>query len=111
MLGHYLAVRRFGDARVDLWTRRIEGVLFCLILGIMIAFSGLQVVLRNFFHTGVLWVDPLVRTLVLWLAVLGALTATSYARHLHIDVVHRSLPPAIGRRVTRVLSVFAAACC
>ena len=108
---HALILRRLGAERLEAWTGRIEGTLFCLVLGAMILLSALQVLLRNYFHGGVIWIDPLVRTLVLWLAFLGALTATSHARHLHIDVLHRSLPPVLGRRVTRVLSLGASVCC
>jgi TRAP-type C4-dicarboxylate transport system permease small subunit len=108
---HALLLRRFGAARVDRWTRWTEGALFSLLLGAMLLFSFLQVILRNFFHKGILWFDPLVRTLVLWVAFLGAMVATSNARHLHIDVVRRAMSEATSRRAGRVLSVIAAVCC
>ncbi len=108
---HGVAVLRFGPERVRIWGTRIEGSLFCLFLAAMIFLSGLQIVLRNLFHGGVLWIDPFVRILVLWVAFLGALTATSHTRHLHIDVVRRALKPEIGIPLDRVLAVVAAACC
>jgi TRAP-type C4-dicarboxylate transport system permease small subunit len=111
LLLHALALRRVGPERLDRFTQAVEGILFCLVLATMLVISGIQIVLRNFFHSGILWGDPLVRTLVLWLAFLGAATATSRARHLHIDVLQRSFPPAVGRRVRRVLSLAAAFCC
>ncbi|MBD3163147.1 MAG: TRAP transporter small permease subunit, partial [Candidatus Eisenbacteria bacterium] len=58
----------------------------------MILLSGLQVVLRNFFQIGLLWIDPLVRTLLLWVAFLGAFAAAGRARHIRIDVLGRLLP-------------------
>lgn len=106
-----LVTRLLGGDRYDRWTGILEGTIFCLFLGVMLAISGLQVIMRNFFRTGVLWFDPLVRTLVLWVAFLGALTATSHARHLHIDVLRRSLPEKIRRPVSRALSTLAAVCC
>jgi TRAP-type C4-dicarboxylate transport system permease small subunit len=108
---HALLVRRFGAERFDSWTRQVEGALFCVFLAVMLGISGLQVILRNFFRSGVLWFDPLVRSLVLWVAFLGAMTATSHARHLHIDVLHRALPAGFARPVSRLLSVASAACC
>jgi TRAP-type C4-dicarboxylate transport system permease small subunit len=108
---HALLLRRLGAERLDRWTQAIEGALFCLVLAVMLVIAGIQIVLRNFFHSGILWGDPVVRTLVLWLAFLGAATATSRARHLHIDVLQRSFPAAVGRRVRRVLSLGAAVCC
>ena len=108
---HALLVRRYGSERFDRVTRGIEGTLFVFLLAGMLILSSLQVILRNLFHGGIIWLDPMTRTLVLWVAFLGALAATSHARHLHIDVVHRMLPAAIARRVGRLLSTFAAVIC
>jgi TRAP-type C4-dicarboxylate transport system permease small subunit len=108
---HLLLTRRFGSERFDRWTRWTEGILFCIFLAIMLTISGLQVVMRNFFRSGLLWFDPLVRTLVLWVAFFGALTATSHGRHLHIDVLHRALPKRISGPIGRALSIFSAVCC
>jgi len=108
---HAVFLRVLGESRVDRWTRNVEGLLFCFLLAVMLALSALQVFLRNLFHTGILWIDPLVRTLVLWIGFLGALTATSRARHLHIDILHRLLPPGVGVPVSRVLSLVSAVCC
>jgi len=108
---HGIAVLRFGAERVGAWSSRIEGLIFCFFLAVMILLSGLQIALRNLFHGGVLWIDPFVRILVLWVAFLGALAATSHGRHLHIDVIRRLLRPEIGIPVDRVLAVGAAVCC
>lgn len=111
LLLHVILVRRFGAGRVDRWTRTVEGSLFALFLIAMIVPSFLQVILRNFFHKGWVWLDPFVRTLVLWVAFLGAMVATSNARHLHVDVVRRLLPPRASLVVGRVLSTFCAVIC
>jgi len=108
---HAVFVRILGAERFDRATRQIEGAFFCAFLAVMLGISGFQVIMRNLFRSGVLWFDPLVRTLVLWVAFLGAMTATSQARHLHIDVLHRAMPPRIARPVSRILSVFSAICC
>jgi TRAP-type C4-dicarboxylate transport system permease small subunit len=111
LLIHALLQSRLGAERLDHWTRRIEGALFTVLIAAMLLLSGLQVVLRNFFHGGLIWIDPVVRSLVLWVAFIGAMTATSQARHLHIDVLPRVLPPGLSRFVGRVLSVVSAVCC
>jgi len=108
---HLLAHRRFGEPALHRWTRIVEGTIFSIIVGSMLLLSALQVVLRNVFHSGVLWFDPLVRILILWLAFFGAAAATSQARHLHIDVVQRVLPPDSARRLRRALSLMAALVC
>ena len=42
----------------------------------MLAIALMQIVLRNFFDSGVLWAETFSRVLVLWLAMLGAMVAT-----------------------------------
>ncbi len=66
-----------------------------LLLGTLIVLGGLQIVLRNFFHGGLLWADPLMRHIVLWLGCLGAALATTSARHINIDIFSRLLPDNI----------------
>jgi C4-dicarboxylate transporter DctQ subunit len=67
------------------------GVISVLLLALV--FLGcMQIVLRNFFHSGVLWADPLMRHLVLWLGCLGAALATTRVRHINIDVFSRLVP-------------------
>jgi len=59
----------------ECWEARVgtaeQVVLTILILG-MIALSMAQIVLRNFFHTGLIWIEPLLRHLVLWIGFTGA---------------------------------------
>ena len=58
-----------------------------LILMILVAFS--QIVLRNFFATGIDWGDALVRYLVVWVAFIGAAIATKEGKHINIDILSR----------------------
>jgi TRAP-type C4-dicarboxylate transport system permease small subunit len=108
---HAVLLRNVGGPRLETWTQRFERTLFTLVLAAMLVLSLLQVVLRNFLHEGMLWIDPLVRTLVLWVAFLGALTATSQARHLHVDVMARVLPDRVATRIGRFLALVSASCC
>ncbi len=79
---------------------RIEDSLLAGLLGAMILLAGLQILLRNFFDAGLLWIDPLLRILVLWLGLLGAAVATRRDRHIRIDL----LPQRLGRSAERWLS-------
>jgi TRAP-type C4-dicarboxylate transport system permease small subunit len=63
-----------------------------LLLFSLIFLGCLQIVLRNFFHRGIIWADPLMRHTVLWLGCLGAALATSKMRHINIDIFTRFLP-------------------
>lgn len=66
--------------------------LITLFLATLVFFGGLQIILRNFFHKGIVWADPLMRHIVLWLGCLGGVMATSRMRHINIDILTRALP-------------------
>jgi TRAP-type C4-dicarboxylate transport system permease small subunit len=78
--------------QVDAVIDRIEQTLVFILLSIMILIALLQIVLRNFFATGLTWGDPLVRNLVLWVGFIGATIATREGRHISIDVVSQWIP-------------------
>ncbi len=65
---------------------------FLVLLVALLLFAGLtQFVLRNVFHTGILWLEPLSRYLVLWIAFAGATRAAAEERHIRIDLLPRLL--------------------
>lgn len=67
------------------------GILLAVILLAMVFLSGLQILLRNVFDSGLLWIDPLLRHLVLLLAFTGAIAATGTKRHVQINALGRLL--------------------
>jgi len=69
----------------------VEVGAIALLLGTLVVLGGLQIVLRNFAHSGILWADPMMRHIVLWLGCLGASLATARLRHINIDVFSRLL--------------------
>jgi TRAP-type C4-dicarboxylate transport system permease small subunit len=71
---------------------RVEVAVIGLLLGALIVFGCLQIFLRNVFHSGIIWADPLMRHIVLWLGCLGGATATARIRHISIDIFSRFLP-------------------
>lgn len=81
------AWRRFFDR-----LGRIEVAVIALLLGTLIFFGCLQIFLRNVFHSGIIWADPLMRHIVLWLGCLGGVMATARVRHISIDILTRFLP-------------------
>lgn len=78
-------------------------MLFAALLGL----SGTQIVLRNVFSSGLFWADELVRLIVLWLAVVGALAATRDHRHIAIELIVRALPDLLQRMTRSFVAVFA----
>lgn len=74
------------------WQQRIhraEDALLVALLAAMIGLAALQILLRNLFDSGFVWIDPLLRVLVLWLGLLGATVATRNNRHISIDLLTR----------------------
>ena len=68
-----------------------DGVLVAAVAA-MVALAALQIVLRNVVGGGLLWIEPLLRSLVLWIGMLGALAASRSGEHIAIDVLTRLLP-------------------
>ena len=58
----------------------------------IVFFSTLQIVLRNFFESGVVWISPMLGILVLWVGLLGAILATRQHAHIKINVISNYLP-------------------
>lgn len=93
------------------WLHRFEDTVLALLLTSMIGMASGQVILRNFFDTGVAWFDPAVRIAVLWLALLGALAATRRNEHVSVDVLSRFLPRNITKVTDRLARLFACLIC
>jgi TRAP-type C4-dicarboxylate transport system permease small subunit len=74
---------------------RVEVGVIAVLLGALVLLGCMQIFLRNFFHSGIIWADPLMRHIVLWLGCLGAALATTRVRHINIDVFSRLLPEPI----------------
>jgi len=85
-------------------------LLACILSGMMLLAFG-QIVLRNFFDIGLPWGDELLRLLVLWLALAGALAASRSERHINVAVLDRYLPATLRRLVSIFLHLFTAAVC
>jgi TRAP-type C4-dicarboxylate transport system permease small subunit len=77
---------------IDRILKKIEGYFLIVLLTIMILVSFSQVILRNFFHEGILWADIFLRQLVLWVGFLGASLAVCKDKHIGIDFLPNVLP-------------------
>jgi TRAP-type C4-dicarboxylate transport system permease small subunit len=91
--------------------RRFEDSILIVLLGAMIVLAGLQIVQRNLLAMGWIWIDELLRILVLWLGLVGAVIATRSDRHITIDVLSRWLSASLQRRLKVLVEIFAAAIC
>ena len=68
---------------------RAEEALLAILLTAMILLASAQIVLRNLFDSGFVWIDPLLRVLVLWLGLIGATVATRKNKHIRIDLLSK----------------------
>jgi TRAP-type C4-dicarboxylate transport system permease small subunit len=101
--------------RLQHLTARSVDVLLVAAVLCMVGTATAQIIARNLFDSGLLWADPLLRILVLWVALLGAVVAARRNKHLSIDVLSRFLSPrwsllvaAVGHLFTATLCVFLA---
>jgi len=88
--------------------RWVESALLVVLLGTMILLAAYQVIGRNFFDTGVLWGDSLVRVLVLWVTFIGATIASRDDQHIRIDLLTRFLTDRSNAWLTRFRNLFTA---
>ncbi|OGS15669.1 MAG: hypothetical protein A2234_08815 [Elusimicrobia bacterium RIFOXYA2_FULL_58_8] len=63
----------------------------------MIGLSFLQVLLRIFFHSGIVWLDPLLRHMAVWAGLTGAAIAARYSRHFALEAFAKSTPARLHR--------------
>jgi TRAP-type C4-dicarboxylate transport system permease small subunit len=80
---------------------------FVMMLGI----AALQVLLRLFLHTGIIWGDIAARHMVLWVGFFGAYMATREDKHFHIDILTRFLHPKLKAWFAAFSDLFAIVIC
>ena len=91
--------------------QRIEDGILIAILCLMIGLAALQIVLRNFFGVGIIWGDMLVRVLVLWIGLVGAMVAARQNKHISIDLVARYLPRRFNLPLKAFVELFVTVVC
>ncbi len=98
--------RGAGLARLLRITSLIEDWILIVLLAAMTAFAGTQIILRNFFDTGISWADPLLRTLVLWVALAGAIVAARQKSLISVNVLLRFMPERLRVGCWAITDVF-----
>ncbi|MFL2553947.1 MAG: TRAP transporter small permease [Candidatus Rariloculaceae bacterium] len=74
----------------------------------LIVLASSQILLRNVFSTGLVWGDGLIRLMVLWLALVGAITASRENKHIKIDLLMRWLSKPLQRLAALTTDIFTA---
>lgn len=81
-----------------------EKALLCLLLFAIISFSFAQVVMRNLFSFGLIWINEALRVCVIWITFIGASLAAEEGRHLRIDIVQHLLKQPGPKRLADALA-------
>lgn len=89
----------------------LENCLLALSLFIMIALASTQIIMRNFWDSGLAWGDTSLSILVLWVGMLGAMVATREQNHIGIDVLSRFLPERFKGARQIIIDLFTAIVC
>ncbi|MCP4874834.1 MAG: TRAP transporter small permease subunit [Gammaproteobacteria bacterium] len=96
------------------WVKRIhqaEDALLVALLSAMILLASTQILLRNLFDYGFVWIDPFLRVLVLWLGLLGATVATRNNKHIRIDLMSRFFKRNTHRLIQSIIGQISAWTC
>ncbi|MBF0105345.1 MAG: TRAP transporter small permease [Deltaproteobacteria bacterium] len=91
---------------IDRFLVRIEKYFLLVSLLVLLIFAFLQVVLRNFFDSGINWADVFNRLLVLWVGVFAATIAAKQDRHLSLEVLTKFLPDKVRPLVNIFVYIF-----
>jgi len=95
--------------KLEIYIARIESYVLVVGLLTMIAAGTTQVILRNFFNTGLEWGDMLARALVLWVGFVGASLATRRGKHINIELVSKFITnpklSAIRERIATAIAL------
>lgn len=90
---------------------RLEDSILVGLLLLMIVMAVLQIFLRNLFGGGIVWSEVLVRILVLWLGLIGAMVASRQGNHITIDIMERYLSGRAKKVVQCIIELFTALIC
>lgn len=97
--------------KLDRFGRWCEDALLVGLLTFMIGLATLQIVQRNLFASGWVWSDELLRILVLWLGLFGAVAASRDDRHINIDILSHFLPTGLQRYLRLAIDLFTSLIC
>ncbi len=89
----------------------VEDTILVGLLLLLIGLAVVQILLRNILGSGIIWGDILVRILVLWTGLAGAMAATRRGDHISIDILSRFLSIRAQKAVDCFVQLFAAGIC
>ena len=97
--------------RIQMILQRVEDTILVGLLLLMIVLAVTQIFLRNLFGAGIVWSDVMVRILVLWVGLIGAMVASRRDNHIAIDLLDRYLPERAKVYTDLAVRLFTALIC
>ncbi|ANO51597.1 TRAP transporter small permease [Woeseia oceani] len=97
--------------RLERWGTAAENAALVLLLGGLMLLAVGQIIMRIFFSAGFVWVDELLKLMVLWIALIASIAASRSGRHLRIDVLSHFMPKRLARLPMFIAEGFAAGIC
>ncbi len=90
---------------------RLEEIALVFFVFLLVFLGFLEILFRNLISIGIVWIDPVIRHLVLWVALMGASAATRKNRHIAIDVLSDYIRPGFRSGVQGAVRVFSGLVC
>ena len=88
---------------------KVEKSIVVALIAAMVGLSFMQVLLRLFFHSGIVWLDPLLRHMVLWAGLTGSALAARYSHHFALEAFVKFAPKVLPRPLEIFAAVFTVA--
>lgn len=110
-ISNYLDLVETHIRQVAKYIRLIEDAILVTLLLAMIFLAGFDILARMLFGGGVSWIPPILKIMVLWVGLLGALLATRTREHIAIDIIGRVAPNTIRQSLLFITSLFSAIVC
>ena len=92
--------------KVDRVLAAVVSALVVFFLASMVLISFSQVVLRNFFSTGIGWADMVMRYFVIAVGMFGGVLAARQGRQISIDILSRVVPNRFRPILSWIIGIF-----
>ena len=90
---------------------KVEDWLLISMLAVMVVLAVAQIIYRNIYGGGAAWIDPLLRMLVLWVALSGAVIASRTDNHIRIDFFARYIAGRYYFYIKRIVHAYCVLIC
>ncbi len=98
-------------ARLIKAVNTMEDWLLISMLAVMVILAVTQIVYRNVSGGGLTWIDPLLRMLVLWVALSGAVIASRTDNHIRIDFFAKYITGKYYIYIKRIVHMYCVVIC